>query len=178
MDRRTNGGLGVLALVVALALPAAAGAVGELPASVATVTPPVSEATYDSIDYGRKATANDDRRATTTWRVVEDTGNCCETFVTTTSAGRLLDFGGRYIHFSDDRGLTWSRVTPLAPLVNGEGAIVVAPGGDVLGVEWDPYSGDHLQFSKYEADTGQWQYTEMPLHQPFYDRESPLFRGL
>jgi hypothetical protein len=38
-------------------------------------------------------------------------------------------------------------------------------------VEWDPYSGDHLQFYKFEADTGQWLYTEMPVHSPFYDRE-------
>jgi hypothetical protein len=55
--------------------------------------------------------------------------------------------------------------------VNGEGTIVLAPGGDVLGVGWDPYSGDHLQAYKYEADTGAWRYTELPLHQPFYDRE-------
>jgi hypothetical protein len=41
----------------------------------------------------------------------------------------------------------------------------------VLGVQWDPYSGDHLQVYKYEADTGQWLYNEMPVHQPFYDRE-------
>ena len=55
--------------------------------------------------------------------------------------------------------------------MNGEGTIVMAPGGDVVGVGWDPYSGDHLQAYKYEADTGKWQYTETPLHQPFYDRE-------
>ncbi|MGH3329080.1 MAG: hypothetical protein ACRDPT_15030, partial [Streptomycetales bacterium] len=57
------------------------------------------------------------------------------------------------------------------PMVNGEGAIVHAPGGDVLGVEWDPYTGDHLQAFKFESDTGQWLYQELPLHQPFFDRE-------
>ena len=41
----------------------------------------------------------------------------------------------------------------------------------MLGVEWDPYSGDHLLSFKYTALTGRWQYTEMALHQPFYDRE-------
>jgi hypothetical protein len=142
-----------------------------IPARVAVVSPPVSEATYPGIDYGRRAAPKDDRAMTTTWRVVEETGNCCETYLTTTSGGRLLDFGGRYIYFSDDRGLTWRRVEPLVPLANGEGAIVAAPGGDVLGVEWDPYSGDHLQFYKFEADTQQWLYTEMPVHEPFYDRE-------
>src|SRR5919106_403012 len=81
------------------------------------------------------------------------------------------DFGGTYVNYSDDRGLTWKRVTPLTPLVNGEGTITMAPGGDVVGVGWDPYSGDHLQAYKYEAETGKWRYTEVPVHQPFYDRE-------
>jgi hypothetical protein len=75
------------------------------------------------------------------------------------------------VNYTDDRGLTWKSVRPLEPLVNGEGAIAMAPGGDVIGVEWDPYSGDHLIAFKYTALTGRWQYKEMPLHQPFYDRE-------
>lgn len=142
-----------------------------IPARVRVVEPPVSEESYPTVDYGRSSSAKDDRETTTRWRVVEETGNCCETYLTTTASGRLLDFGGRYIYFSDDAGVTWRRVEPLVPLVNGEGAIVAAPGGDVLGVEWDPYSGDHLQFYKFEVDTQQWLYTEMPVHQPFYDRE-------
>ncbi len=160
-----------LALAGALSATGQAVAFDDLPARIAVYDPPVSEATYDSVDFGRKASAKDDRSARTTWRVVEETGNCCETYLTTTPDGRLLDFGGRFVHYSDDRGQTWRQVRPLTPLVNGEGAIVAAPGGDVLGVEWDPYSGDHLQFYKYESDTTQWLYTEMPLHQPFYDRE-------
>jgi hypothetical protein len=170
---RTRRFLPVVALVILVTLLSAppAGGLLELPATVVPFNPPVSEATYTGVDYGRRADPRDDRATRTTWRVVEETGNCCETYVTSTPGGRLLDFGGRYIHYSDDRGLTWFRVNPLAPLANGEGAIVVAPGGDVLGVEWDPYSGDHLQFYKFEADTGEWTYTEMPVHQPFYDRE-------
>jgi hypothetical protein len=160
-----------LALAGALSGTGQAAAFDELPARIAVYEPPVSEATYDTVDYGRSASARDDRAARTTWRVVEETGNCCETYLTTTAGGRLLDFGGRFVNYSDDRGRTWRQVRPLTPLLNGEGAIVTAPGGDVLGVEWDPYSGDHLQFYKYEADTAQWLYTEMPLHQPFYDRE-------
>jgi hypothetical protein len=121
-----------------------ASAVVPIPAQVVDFDPPVSRAVYPAIDYGRRATPGDDRVMRTRWRVIEETGNCCETYVTTTSDGRLLDFGGRYIHYTDDRGLTWHRVQPLAPLLNSEGAIVAAPGGDMLGVEWDPYSGDHL----------------------------------
>jgi hypothetical protein len=161
----------LLAALLAVTSAPAASAVVPLPAQVVDFDPPVSRAFYPGIDYGRRPGPQDDRAMKTAWRVVEETGNCCETFVTTTEDDRLLDFGGRYIHYSDDRGSTWHRVQPLAPLLNGEGAIVIAPGGDVLGVEWDPYSGDHLQFYKFEADTDEWSYTEMPVHQPFYDRE-------
>jgi hypothetical protein len=162
----------VAIVAAAFSLPAIAGAdLTDIPAKVAVFNPPVSSATYPGVDYGKSTSAKDDRYSKTSWRVVERTGNCCETYLTTTPGGRLLDFGGSYINYSDDRGLTWRQVQPLVPLVNGEGAIVAAPGGDVLGVEWDPYSGDHLQFYKFEADTGQWLYTEMPVHSPFYDRE-------
>lgn len=157
-------------LLSILAGPAAAG-VAELPATETAVTFPTSTAEFPGIDYGRSADPKDDRHTKTSWTIVEETGNCCETLLTTTSGGRLLDFGGTYIHFTDDRGKTWRRVTPLLPLVNGEGAVVVAPNGDVLGVGWDPYSGDHLQFYKLTAATGRWTYTEMPVHTPFYDRE-------
>jgi hypothetical protein len=169
---RVAGVLALPALLVALVVPTAAAQVSTaLAAKVTVVSPPVSQMTSGGVDFGKNTGPKDDRAMTTTWRVVEETGNCCETYLTTTATGRLLDFGGRYAYFSDDRGITWRRVEPLAPLANGEGAIVAAPGGDVLGVEWDPYSGDHLQFYKFEADTQQWTYTEMPLHEPFYDRE-------
>jgi hypothetical protein len=144
---------------------------GGLPAKVVTFSPVVGSATYPSIDYGKKPTSQDDRHATTTWRVVHDTGNCCENYLTATSSGRLLDFGGTYVNYTDDRGLTWRQVQPLTPLVNGEGGIVAGSNGDILGVGWDPYSGDHLQSYKLDGVTGQWLYEEMPLHQPFYDRE-------
>jgi hypothetical protein len=160
----------VSSLLSLMVVPSASG-IDELPARIRVIQPPVSEATHSGVDYGRRADPRDDRVTRTTWRIIEETGNCCETYLTTTAGGRLLDFGGRYVYFSDDRGLTWRRVEPLVPLMNGEGAIVVAPSGDVVGVEWDPYSGDHLQFYKFEADTQQWLYTEMPVHQPFYDRE-------
>jgi hypothetical protein len=173
MIRRLGARLAPVAVATAVLATAASGQLPvSLDAQVVPFAPPVSEQTYPSRDYGRDGVPSaDDRTATTNWRVVKMTGNCCENYVTTTREGRLLDFGGTYVNYSDDRGLTWKQVRPLTPLVNGEGTIVLAPGGDVLGVGWDPYSGDHLQAYKYEADTGKWRYTETPLHQPFYDRE-------
>ncbi len=174
--RRTRVRLAVVLLATVQGLllyvlhPAGAATPG-IPANVVAFNPPVSTGTFPAVDYGTTTSAGDDRYAKTKWRIVERTGNCCETYLTTTSTGRLLDFGGSYINYTDDRGLTWHQVQPLAPLVNGEGAIVGAPGGDVLGVEWDPYSGDHLQTYKFEGDTQKWSYTETPLHSPFYDRE-------
>jgi hypothetical protein len=164
------------ALAVGAAAIYAGPATGQLPvpleAQVVPIAPPVSEATYPTRDYGKDgAPSGNDRVGTTTWRIVEDTGNCCENYLTASSEGRLYDFGGTYINFSDDRGLTWSSVRPLTPDINGEGTISMAPGGDVVGVGWDAYSGDHLQAFKYEAETGRWLYTETPVHQPFYDRE-------
>jgi hypothetical protein len=161
--------------VAAAVLVVAAGAGAQTPvaldAQVVAIQPATTTATYPTTDYGNDANAADDKQGATTWRVVNGTGNCCENYVTVTRSGRLLDFGGSYLNFCDDRGLTWKSARPIQPLVNGEGAVVAAPNGDVLGVEWDPYSGDHLLAFKYTALTGRWTYKEMPLHQPFYDRE-------
>src|SRR5687768_4082068 len=112
-----------------------------LPAQVVKITPPVSTATYSTLDYGNPKKTGDERSGTTNWRIVKETGNCCENYLTVTAQGRLFDFGGSYLNYSDDRGLTWNSVRPLEPLVNGEGAVALAPDGDVVGVEWDPYSG-------------------------------------
>ncbi len=131
-----------LAAVVAVVAGIAAGAAAQTPvaleAQVVPIQPDVTTASHPTVDYGNDANPADDKQGTTTWRVVNGTGNCCENYVTVTRTGRLLDFGGSYLNFSDDRGSTWRSVRPLEPLVNGEGAVVAAPGGDVLGVEWDP----------------------------------------
>lgn len=108
---------------------------------------------------------------TTQWRVVRGTGNCCENHLGATKSGRLLDFGGAYINFSDDQGQTWKRVRPVEPLLGPEGTVVTAPGGDILGVTWDPYSGDRVLAFKMDGATGSWQYMYTALHSPFYDRE-------
>ena len=158
--------------VLSLTAPSAFAVVpGGLPANVVVITRPSHTAAYGGIDYGKKTDPRDDRYSRTTWRLVERTGNCCENYLTLTPQGRLLDFGGTYINYTDDQGQTWRQVQPLTPLVNGEGAIVVGLNGDILGVGWDPYSGDHLQSFKYDAARTQWLWSEMPLHTPFYDRE-------
>jgi hypothetical protein len=104
------------------------------------------------------------------WRVIGNTGNCCENYLSASPTGRLLDFGGSYLRFTDDHGLTWKEIRPIEPLVSGEGAITVAPNGDLIGMTWDPYSGDHILTFKYEVATETWQYSETKLHTPFFDR--------
>ncbi|MDQ3274496.1 MAG: hypothetical protein M3Q39_05560 [Actinomycetota bacterium] len=56
----------------------------------------------------------------------------------------------------------------MTPLVNGEGAIVMGLDGDVLGVEWDPCTADHLQVYKYDGDTRQWLYNGYPTKEAWY----------
>jgi gliding motility-associated-like protein len=103
------------------------------------------------------------------WKVVPGTGNCCENYLAATSTGRLMDFGGGTIRYTDDTGSSWSEVSSLDTL-GAEGAVVEAPGGDIVGVTWDPYTGDRLEAFKFEAASGKWFYAPNSLHQPFFDR--------
>lgn len=165
-----NGWKVALFVAIAVGLTAFAGGATSaelpgLPAQIVDISPPAATETYPTTDLTKG------RTGTTTWTVVQGTGNCCENYLQATSGGRLLDFGGSYLNYTDDRGATWKSVRPIEPLVNGEGAVVVGPNGDVLGVEWDPYSGDHLLSIKYDAAQATWLYQEMPLKTPFYDRE-------
>jgi DNA-binding GntR family transcriptional regulator len=82
-----------------------------IPPRIVTYAPPTQESSYPAIDYGRSDSPRDDRHARTMWRVVEETGNCCENYVTITPDGRLMDFGGTYVNVTGDRGKT--------PIVNG-----------------------------------------------------------
>lgn len=157
--------LGLCALVVTAAQASGDKAVVPLPATVAPVRLPVVTESM------RTYSADGTEMASTPFRVVTNSGNCCENYLTTTPLGQLIDYGGTYIHISNDDGKTWQQVKPSTPLVNGEGTVAVAPNGDILGVGWDPYTGDHLQSFKYEAATNRWTWAEQPLHTPFYDRE-------
>lgn len=107
---------------------------------------------------------------TRTWRVVTGLGNCCETYVATDAAGNLYEYGGTLIYVSKDEGQTWSSVSNVLPNLQAEGALVGAPGGDMLGVNWDAYTGDAVFSHKYVAATGKWYTSRTPLHQPLFDR--------
>ena len=107
---------------------------------------------------------------TARWRVVAGTGNCCENFIGTSRDGRIFDFGGSFIHYSEDLGESWKRVVPIEPALNGEGAIVDAPGGDIVGATWFAYEGDRIISFKYDAASKTWLHTEQLLHTPFFDR--------
>ncbi len=161
------GGL-IGALLIVGALPAA-GAQG-IPAQVVDYDPPQSIEKFSYIDFGKTGSPKDDTTGKAKFRVVERTGNCCENYLITDKKGRLYDIGGSYINFTANDGKTWKQVKPINPLVNGEGTMSMAPNGDVIGVEWDPYSGDHLLSYKFDAQKKTWEYLEMPLHTPFYDR--------
>ncbi|MDQ4125122.1 MAG: hypothetical protein M3134_05930 [Actinomycetota bacterium] len=114
--------------------------------------------------------ASGEALGTARWRVVAGTGNCCENFIGTTREGRIMDFGGTYLNYSDDLGETWKQVRPLGTVLNGEGAVADAPGGDVVGASWVTYDGDKLLAFKYDADTKKWLWAENHLHTPFFDR--------
>ncbi len=104
------------------------------------------------------------------WRTVRGLGNCCETYVATDAYGKLYEYGGSYIFVSEDEGRSWQRVSNVLPTVNAEGAAAGAPGGDMVAVNWDPYTGDQLFTHKYVRATDTWYTARTPLHQPLFDR--------
>jgi len=167
-SRRTRVSLAVCALVLG-GTGVAALAGPPVPATPATPTPAPNEqyraATFRTLDaQGRPD-------GTSTWHWTTGGGNCCEVYVSSTASGRLLEYGGTWPWYSDDAGKSWTRIVPLTPLRSGEGAIVAGPYGDIFGVGWDPYTGDHLQGLRYTGSRKQWEVAEAPLHSPFFDRE-------
>lgn len=155
------------AAVVAAAasvVPSPAGAVIDTSAAASVVSEDkdVSDESYPSV--GPHGSPNDK-----SWRVVSAaSGNPFENYLAATPGGRILNWGGSYLHFSDDGGQSWSSVRPTEPLLGAEGAVVVAPDGDIVGVTWDPYSGDRLLAFKHDGSG--WRYAPVLLHTPFYDR--------
>ena len=141
-----------------------------IPAQILDYTPEKNfMASYPVTDFGSGG-PNSTRQGTTEWRIVLNTGNCCENHTGTTKEGRIFDIGGSYVRYSDNRGASWKSVQPLEPLVNGEGSLALAPNGDVLAMTWDAYTGDHFLAYKYVAATQEWLTWENKLHQPVYDR--------
>jgi hypothetical protein len=118
------------------------------------------------------------RIGTARWRMSPAGGNCCETYVTATRAGRIVESGGTYPWYTDDRGRHWYEVKFDIPdqndngptVAGGEGATVTGPDGSVYGVTWDAYSGDHLQAYSYRPQQKAWSVSEVVVKTPFYDR--------
>lgn len=159
------------ALLAGIALAEPVPIPNEVPAAAGVVAPASAKSTISSY---RVFDARGKLKRVQRWRVTNAGGNCCEVYSHVDKTGRIFEFGGTYMHFSDDRGATWKRVLyaapPETPATNGEGAVTVAPNGDIVGITWDPYSGDVLTSYKYTAATKKWETALTPLHMPFFDR--------
>src|SRR4051812_19396358 len=166
------------ALTVALCSATAfAGLTGPAPLPTSGATPtkvavPVRTSSYAVYDArGHKA-------GTARWRISPAGGNCCETYVSSTRSGRIVESGGTYPWYTDDRGKHWYQVKFEIPdqndngkaIAGGEGATVIGPHDDIYGVTWDAYSADHLQAYRYTAQTKKWDVSEVVMKTPFYDR--------
>jgi hypothetical protein len=139
-------------------------------ASAAT-KPPALSATVSPIGLNVDTQTYPTDAGSAQWRVVHAaSGNAFENYLTATADGRLYNYGGSELRFSTNAGATWSRVRPVLPVLGAEGTLAAAPNGDVLGAGWDPYSGDRLQTFKYSAVAGTWEFSEIALHTPFFDR--------
>jgi hypothetical protein len=166
------------ALTVALGSASAmAGVTGPMPLPTSGATPtkvvvPVRTSAYAVYD------ARGHRAGSARWRISPAGGNCCETYVSATRSGRIVESGGTYPWYTDDRGKTWYQVKFDIPdqndngqaVAGGEGAVVIGPHDDVYGVTWDAYSGDHLQAYRYTAQTKKWDVSEVVMKTPVYDR--------
>jgi hypothetical protein len=176
MTRRRHAAVGLAAAIAVGSVSgfAVAGPVPPTPASGATpkaVAVPVHTSNYAVFDrHGRRSAAR--------WRISPAGGNCCETYVTATPSGRIVESGGTYPWYTPDEGRHWYEVKFDIPdqndngptVAGGEGASVVGAGGDVYGVTWDAYSGDHLQAYRFNAQTNNWQVADIVMKSPFYDR--------
>ncbi|MBV9096811.1 MAG: hypothetical protein JO079_02025, partial [Frankiaceae bacterium] len=173
--RRTSAALASVAIALGSATAFAIEGPGPVPSTGATpklVAENVRISAYPVYDAsGRKV-------GTAKWRISPAGGNCCETYVAATPTGRIVEAGGTYPWYTDDQGKHWYEVKFDVPdqndngqtVAGGEGAAVVGPGGNIYGVTWDAYSGDHLQAYRYTAQTRTWAVSEVVMKTPFYDR--------
>ncbi|DAC43666.1 MAG TPA: hypothetical protein HA247_03450, partial [Candidatus Thalassarchaeaceae archaeon] len=107
----------------------------------------------------------------------EEGGNCCEHYLAMTKEGWILNFGGEYPTWSEDRGRTWQEYVPSVfsqigclepkPTVPGqeglgEGSIVQATNGDLIAMGWFPYpstsGADQFYAFFYDADDEEWSW--------------------
>ena len=119
----------------------------------------------------------------------EEGGNCCEHYLAATKEGWILNFGGEYPTWSEDRGHTWQEYRPSIfsqigcrepkPTVPGqeglgEGSIVQATNGDLISMGWFPYpstsGADQFYAFFYDAEDKEWSWCFNRTPEPFYDR--------
>ena len=144
------------------------------------------EANFVTVDLRTNQTTN------TTWAVFDASygGNCCEHYLATSIEGQILNIGGEYPVYSDDRGHVWDTYIPGAipdtqcrtfvptnPGTEGlgEGSIVQATNGDIISMSWFPYVGGDLKLDKfyallYDESEGEWTWCYNRITEPFYDR--------
>ena len=99
-------------------------------------------------------------------------GNCCEHYLATTKEGWILNFGGEYPTWSEDRGNSWNVYMPSTltdpscrtpkPTISGqeglgEGSIVQTINGDLISMGWFPYpsnsGGDQFYAFLYDEES-------------------------
>ena len=119
----------------------------------------------------------------------EHGGNCCEHYLAATKEGWILNFGGEYPTWSEDRGRTWQEWRPTIlsqfgcllpkPTVPGqeglgEGSIVQATNGDLIAMGWFPYpstsGADQFYAFLYDAEDQDWSWCYNRPPEAFYDR--------
>ena len=162
-------GLGSASALAGVTGPAPLPTSGANPTKIAVPVRTSAYAVYDAKGH---------KTGTAQWRISPAGGNCCETYINGTRSGRIVESGGTYPWYTDDRGKTWYQVKFQIPdqndngkaIAGGEGAVVIGPHDDVYGVTWDAYSGDHLQAYRYTAQTKTWDVSEVVMKTPVYDR--------
>ncbi len=146
----------------------------------------VDERMFVTVDLRTNQSTN------TTWAVFDASygGNCCEHYLATDIDGQILNIGGEYPVFSEDRGHVWDTYIPTilpdtqcrTPVPTnpgneglGEGSIVQATNGDIISMSWFPYPGADLKLDKfyailYDESEGEWTWCYNRITEPFYDR--------
>ena len=141
---------------------------------------------FTTVDLGLNASGE------TTWAVFDRNfgGNCCEHYLATSVEGSILNIGGEYPVWSDDRGHVWDTwqpgvvpdpqcrtFVPTNPGTEGlgEGSIVQATNGDIIAMSWFPYPGGDLKLDKfyailYDDSEAAWRWCYNRITEPFYDR--------
>src|SRR3954451_11672666 len=171
-------------VTAASALAAALGSAAAFAGVTGPAAPPTGGATATKVAVAVRTStygvydAKGHKTGSARWRISAPGGNCCETYVSSTRSGRIVESGGTYPWYTDDRGKHWYQVKFDIPdqndngkaIAGGEGATVIGPHDDVYGVTWDAYSGDHLQAYRYTAQTKKWDVSEVVMKSPFYDR--------